>query len=104
MPRRSFLSLLKLLPALFFFNSPAPKPKPAPIQGGLVGGLFDEHGVTRLPVSYNFLTLPLLVASPTGGYFTVSKFEAVALTEKEGAISAQGEPGSPCAFTWIAFG
>lgn len=101
MNRRNFT---KLFPLLFMPLAPgfAERNKPAPLQSGIVSGVFDENGAIRLPIAYNFPTLPRLVASPTGGYFSVNRFEAVALTFQEGAVSATGEPNTPCAFTWVA--
>ena len=110
MSRRTFLSFVtSLLPvSLFMPFSPgfAERNKPAPTQAGKVVGLFDENGVTRLPLAFSFLegTLPVVTASPTGGYFTVSKFEAGALDHLVGYVSAQGEPNTPCAFNWTAVG
>lgn len=103
--RRTFLSLLPsfflipLVPNLHARNKPSTQ-----LQRGKANGLFDEHGTCRLPVSFSFPTgtLPYLTCAPTGGYFTVSKFECGALSNTEGYISAVGEPDTPCAFTWIA--
>ena len=103
--RRNFLKLLPLafiaplLPA-----PPTPKTKSPQVQAGKVVGLFDENGVTRLPLAFSFPegTLPYVTVSPTGGYFTVSKFEGGALDHLIGYVSAQGEPNTPCAFNWVA--
>lgn len=102
--RRSFL---KLLPAVLFMPlAPgfAARNKPPTLQSGKVVGLFDEHGTCRIPVAFVFAegTLPYLTCSPTGGYFTVSKFEGGALSHLEGYVSAVGEPNTPCAFNWQA--
>jgi len=103
--RRNFLKLLPLaLVAPLLPAPPTPKTKPAQVQAGKVVGLFDENGVTRLPVSFSFPegTLPLVTCTPTGGYFTVSKFESGALDHLIGYVAAQGEPNTPCAFNWQA--
>lgn len=104
MTRRLFLKLLPMLSALAM---PLPNPGPAsvaPLQRGKVVGFFDENGTTRIPVTFTFPkgALPILTCSPTGGYFTVSKFECGALSPTEGYVSAQGEPNTPCAFNWTA--
>lgn len=102
--RRNFL---KLLPTLFLaplLPAPVIKTKPHALQSGKVIGLFDEHGTCRVPISFAFPagTLPVLTCAPTGGYFTVSKFECGALSHLEGYVSAVGEPNTPCAFNWLA--
>lgn len=105
--RRNFLKLLPLVFAAPFLPAPpTPKTKPLQVQAGKVVGLFDENGVTRLPVSFSFPegTLPIVTCTPTGGYFTVSKFESGALDHATGYVSAQGEPNTPCAFNWTAVG
>jgi len=110
MNRRTFLvSLASLLPAsLFMPLSPGfaarNKPKSPQVQAGKVVGLFDENGVTRLPLAFSFPegTLPYVTCTPTGGYFTVSKFESGALDHLIGYVAAQGEPNTPCAFNWQA--
>lgn len=103
MTRRAFM---KLIPPALFTALPFSNPGPAsvPLQRGNVVGLFDENGTTRIPVSFAFQknTLPILTCSPTGGYFTVNKFECGALSNTEGYVSAQGEPNTPCAFNWQA--
>ena len=102
-------NLLKLLPALLLaplLPAPTPKPKSPALQAGKVIGFFDEHGTCRVPVAFSFAEgmLPILTCSPTGGYFTVSKFEGDALSHLEGYVSAVGEPNTPCAFNWQAVG
>ncbi len=103
--RRNFLKLLPLaLVAPLLPAPPTPKTKPAQVQAGKVVGLFDENGVTRLPLAFSFPegTLPYVTCTPTGGYFTVSKFESGALDHLIGYVAAQGEPNTPCAFNWQA--
>lgn len=100
-------NLLKLFPVLFFapfLPAPVARNKPPTLQSGKVVGLFDEQGTCRIPVAFSFSegTLPCLTCSPTGGYFTVSKFEGGALSHIEGYVSAIGEPHTPCAFNWVA--
>lgn len=105
--RRNFLKLLPLAFAVPFLPAaPLPKTRPTPTQAGKVVGLLDENGVTRIPISFSFPegTLPYVTCSPTGGYFTVSKFEGGALDHLTGYVSAQGEPNTPCAFVWQAVG
>lgn len=105
--RRNFLKLLPLaFLAPFIPAPPAPKSKPPQVQAGKVVGMLDENGVTRIPISFSFSvgTLPYVTCSPTGGYFTVSKFEGGALSHEVGYVSAQGEPNTPCAFVWQAVG
>lgn len=106
MNRRTFLKFLPF-PLFSFLPVPSlPKSKPPQVQAGKVVGLLDENGVTRIPLSFTFPegTLPYVTVSPTGGYFTVSKFEGGALSHEVGYVSAQGEPNTPCAFVWQAVG
>lgn len=103
--RRAFTKLLAAFPLFGTFGLlPAKKIEITTVQRGQVSGVFDQHGTIRLPLSFAFPEQPLVTVSPTGGYFSVSKFEAGALSAKEGYVSALGEPGAPCAFTWFAVG
>lgn len=104
MPRRSFLSLFKLLPALFFF-SPAPK-KPQR-QTGKVSGQLSPEGYTILevlyPIPFDPGTEPFFFACPTGqGSLFVDRFEANGLNFSVASIAVKGEPLSTVSFTWEA--
>lgn len=106
MPRRSFLSLLKLLPALFFF-SPAPKPKaPARQMGKVTGQLSPEgYGILEVfyPLPYPTGSEPFFFACPTGqGSLNVYRFEANGLDYSVASVAVHGVPESTVSFTWEA--